>query len=435
LLLHIVLAVVVNFTEDTAKYFLLVVIIYFLYRIFSNANKNNEVLFAAAYMAGYEVFSRMNGGAFSYEFAKYSVIGFLMIGMFFKGFNRNSWAYIFYILLLIPGIIFSVISLNYDTKIGNAIGFNLSGPICLGISALYCYERKISARNLQKILQAVLLPVISMTVYLFLHTPSIKSIIRNTASNFEASGGFGPNQVATVLGLGVFILFTRLFLIKDKLINGIDLVLLGLVGYRAMVTFSRGGVITAVLCSLIFLAIYFLSLRSKERTSLIPKLVIISMVLVVTWLLTSFLTLGLIDKRYANQDSLGRDKEDFSTGRTELFNAELLAFYENPITGIGVGKIKEYRLERTGVESASHNEISRILSEHGIFGLIAILLLIITPLILRLKNKTNIYLYSLLMFWFLTINHSSMRIAAPAFIYGLCLISIYNEKRYSIHRK
>ncbi|MGK0235289.1 MAG: hypothetical protein ACI9EK_001823 [Psychroserpens sp.] len=65
----------------------------------------------------------------------------------------------------------------------------------------------------------------------------------------------------------------------------------------------------------------------------------------------------------------------------------------------------------------------------------AILLLIITPLILRLKNKTNIYLYSLLMFWFLTINHSSMRIAAPAFIYGLCLLTITREKKNFIHRK
>ena len=435
LLLHIVLAVVVNFADFTAKYFLLAAIIYFLYRIFSKGNKNNEVLIAAAYVAGYEVFSRMNGGAFTYEFAKYAVMGFLLIGMFYKGFNRKSWAYIFYIFLLIPGILFSAINLNYDTNIGNAIGFNLSGPICLGISALYCYDRKIPKTQFQDILLAVLLPIITMTIYLFLYTPSIRDILSGTASNVQASGGFGPNQVATVLGLGVIILFSRLFLIKDRLINGIDLVLLGLIGYRAMVTFSRGGVLTAIICSILFLIVFLFSRRGKEITVLIPKIILVATVFFLTWLFTSILTLGLIDKRYANQDALGREKEDITTGRTELFNAELQAFYENPLTGIGVGKIKEYRLERTGVESASHNEISRILSEHGIFGFFAIILLIITPLVFRLKNKSNIYIYAFLMFWFLTINHSSMRIAAPAFMYGLCLITIINAQKNIIHRK
>lgn len=430
------MAMAVYWVEFSGKIFLLGSVLYFFYRIFSSRNKNDEVLLAAAYMTGFEVFSRMTGGAFSYEFAKYSVIGFLALGMFYRGFHRKSWAYIFFLLLLMPGILFSAINLNYETNIANAIGFNLSGPICLAICALYCYDRKMPRERLNNILIAVLLPVVSTTVYLFVYTPSIKDVVFNTASNFAASGGFGPNQVATIIGLGMLILFSRLLMVKDNLINIIDLVLLTAFTYRAIVTFSRGGVITAGVCAAAFLGIYFLQSKNREKTAMIGKIGLIAVLVIFTWVYTSISTSGLIDKRYSNQDASGKEKEDITTGRGDLLDAELQAFYENPITGVGVGKIKEYRLETTGRESATHNEVSRMLSEHGAFGLVALLVLLLTPMIFWTKNRTNLFLFSFVFFWFLTINHSSMRIAAPAFIYGLSLISINDaKKKRSLHRK
>lgn len=434
ILLHVAIAMVIYFARFTSMFFLLGAIFYFLARILSSGNKKDEVLLAAGYITGFEVFSRMTGGAVTYEFAKYVVIGFLLIGMFYKGFNRKSWPYLFFILLLIPGILFSVINLSYESNVLNAIGFNLSGPVCLAISALYCYNRKISSQRLQEILLAVLLPIISMTTYLYIFTPSIRDILTGTQSNSEASGGFGPNQVATVLGLGMLILFSRLFINKSRLINIIDLSLLVLFSYRAIVTFSRGGVIVAGVCAFVFFIIYFMKSSSFEKTSLIPKIILISVIIIATWIFTSISTFGLIDKRYANQNAAGVKKEDISTGRLDLINTELQAFYRYPWTGVGVGKTKEYRVELTGRTTATHNEMSRMLSEHGVFGLIALFILFFTPLIFRINNKSNVYLYSFLIFWLLTINHSSMRIAAPAFIYGLALISIIHAKKNTLHR-
>ena len=435
LLFHVAMALVVYTVNFTGKFFLLGAIIYFLYRIFTNGNKNDEVLLAAAYITGFEVFSRMTGGAFSYEFAKYAVIGFLVIGMFFKGFNRKSWPYIFFLVFLVPGVLFSAINLSYETSIGNAIGFNLSGPVCLAISALYCYDRKMSSQRLQEILLAVLLPIISITTYLYLYTPSIRDVLTGTQSSFATSGGFGPNQVATVLGLGIFILFSRLLINKSRFVNIVDIILLALISYRAIVTFSRGGVYVAGICVIVFLINYFLRSGKKEKSILIPKIVMIVMVILVTWTYSSISTMGLIDKRYANQDARGREKEDITTGRTELIDKELQAFYEYPITGVGVGKTKEFRQELKGKATATHNEMTRMLSEHGVFGIAALLILMITPIVFRIKNKSNLYLYSFVIFWLLTINHSSMRIAAPAFIYGLSLITIINAKKNTLHRK
>lgn len=437
LVLHIILAFVVYFFSFTARFFFLGAIVYFFYRIFSNGNKKDEVLIAAAYITGFEVFSRMTGGVgFSYEFAKYAVVGFMLLGMFFKGFTRKSWPYFFFIVFLIPGILFSAINLDYEANIGNAIGFNLSGPVCLAITALYCYDRKMPRQRFHEILMATLLPIITTTIYLYVYTPSIEDVLTGTQSNFEASGGYGPNQVATILGLGMFILFSRLLIIKNRFINFVDLILLILMSYRAIVTFSRGGVIVAGICALVFLAVYFVRTDVIGKASLIPKIVVIGLAVIFTWVYSSVVTLGLIDKRYANQDAAGREKEDISTGRADLLNEELQAFYEYPITGVGVGKTKEFRQALTGYETATHNEVSRMLSEHGLFGLLALVVLIVTPLVFGMRNKTNLYLYSFFVFWILTINHSSMRIAAPAFIYGLCLITLIDaKKKPALHRK
>jgi hypothetical protein len=397
--------------------------------VISNNNKHDQVLMGAAYIAGCEVLSRMTSVAISYEFAKYMVIVFLLIGMFYRGFHKRSWPYILFIFLLIPGIIFSAINLNYDTNVGNAIGFNLSGPVCLAFSALYCFDRKMPFERLQTILMCILLPLVTTATYLLFYTPDLRDSLSGTGSNFAASGGYGPNQVATVLGLGMFILFTRLLTVKNKMVHIIDFVLLGCMSYRAIVTFSRGGVITAAVCAGLFLFFYFKPLATKDRLILVPKIFLITGVLVLTWLITVFFSSGLIVNRYSNEDAAGRLKTDITTGRSEIIGTELAAFYENPITGVGVGKAKEYRDEKTGIAAASHNETSRMLSEHGLFGVFGLLVLLCTPLVFRIENRKNIFFYSFLAFWFLTINHSSMRIAASAFIYGLSLINIANTNK------
>ncbi len=436
LLLHAGIAMAIYLAPAMAKFVLFSVVMFFLYYVISRGNKNDEVLIAAAYIMGFEVFSRMTGGALSYEFAKYSVIGFLTLGMFYKGFNTKSWPYVFFIVFLIPGILFSAINLNYESSVVQAIAFNLSGPISLAISALYCYDRKMSWKRLQQILLAALLPMVAMTIYLYVYTPNIRDVLTGTQSNFAASGGFGPNQVATILGLGMFILFTRLFTVRDLLVNIIDVSLLGLLTYRGIVTFSRGGIMTAAACAAVFILLYFLQAKIRTKAVMMPKLIAIGGVILVTWIITSVSTLGLIDKRYANQDAAGRTKGDITTGRLELIDEEMEAFYKYPLTGIGVGKVREYRQAQTGRFSNTHNEVTRILSEHGLFGLLGMLILIVTPLIFRIRNRSNVLLFSFLAFWFLTINHSSMRIAAPSLIYGLALITIINvRKKNTIHRK
>ena len=138
--------------------------------------------------------------------------------------------------------------------------------------------------------------------------------------------------------------------------------------------------------------------------------------------------------RYANKDHLGRDKKDITTGRGELFEKEIDGFITNPFFGIGSSRAKDRRIEEEGQGVTSHNEISRTLAEHGMLGVVILIILIFKPLDFRSRNKENYFFYAFLCFWFATINHSSMRIAAPAFIYALALLNVTNEKR-PLHRK
>ena len=425
--LHILIGFSVYNFKFLSKVYLISIFIYFIIKIFKSkpSEKVLNVLLACSYVVGAEVFLRMTSGGFLYETSKYLVILFSLIGIFSVKQTKQPIPYIIYVTLLIPGVLVAGFTATAETTLRTAIAFNLSGPVCLGIVSILCYKRKISYENIHKVLLYVSLPLISIAAYLFLYTPDIRETISGTGSNFATSGGFGPNQVSTVLGLGMFVLSLRFFMCSPtlflKLINGF---LLAVMSFRGIVTFSRGGIITALFMIAAFIYFYFKKVNTKAKFRISRLVVIFWGLACLIWLFSSIQTGGLIENRYANEDASGRAKSDVSTGRADLISFELDEFLKNPVLGVGVGKIKELRELSEGFSAASHNEMSRILSEHGLFGMIALIILLITPFLFRMQNKSNIFFYSCYLFWFLTINHSSMRIAAPAFIYGLCLLDV-----------
>ena len=423
--------------EDLAKIYFAIALILFLYRIIVAPDhlKTVEVLYACAYFVGAEVLLRMTRGAISYEAVKYLVILFTTLGMFYKGVSGNGYPYFLYILLLIPSIFVASTTLSFDANFRTNIAFVLSGPVCLGWAALFCYEKKVTINQINKLLMYMLLPIVAHTSYIFFYNPSVESVLRNTGSNFASSGGWGANQVATILGLGVFICTTRLFVKSPNLgLKILNAVLFCAIGFRAIVTFSRGGVITAVIAIAAFLIIYFISASKNKRTSLISMLLPFVLVLSITWMISLNQTNGWIELRYENKNHLGREKDDVTTGRGELFQKEIEGFLSSPFLGIGSSRAKDRRIEIEGQGVTSHSEVSRILAEHGFLGIIILIILIFKPLELRSRYRRSYYFFAFMCFWFVTINHSSMRIAAPAFIYALALLVVTDEN-YTLHRK
>ena len=435
LLIHLGMALSVYFFRPSSSFILLGVIVYFLFLTIVKGNNNNEALMGAAYIAGGEVFFRQTDAMFFYETGKYMVIIFLLIGMFFKGTSSRTSPYWTYLLILIPGVVVASITMSYEAEIRKLVAFNLSGPVALGITAIYCYYKKIREKDFQAVISFLLMPLIAHMFYLYLYTPNMVDVGINLQANYVATGGYGPNQISTVFGLGAVLLAMRLFIIKHKLINLIDIVLLGMMGYRALITFSRGGVFTAIVCIVAFLVFLYYKKGSREKYRLNFKILLLGVAGLIIWLFSLAQTGGLLGNRYTNRNAAGQLKKDITTGRAELVETELQAFLNHPVTGIGVGKGYEYRLENQDISIATHNEISRMLSEHGLLGLVAILILILVPIIFWTKFKNNYYFLAFLAFWFLTINHSAMRIALPGFVYGLALLYIVDDKKHPVHRK
>lgn len=425
-LVHCIIAVIIFAVPFLSKILALLIPIIGFYFVQKTKNKNNEVLLIAAYLVGIEVFLRMTGGNLNNEYVKISVMFFMFLGMMYSNFSVNAFIYWFFLILLIPGIIIASTVTDYDIDVKKAVFFNLSGPICLAICAIYMFKRKVLFSDLQNIVLSLGLPILTTTVYLFLYNPSVKDVVTGTQSNFETSGGFGPNQVSTILGLGIFIFFTQLVLFsktkKEIILNGL---LLLFVSYRGIVTFSRGGIITGVVMIACLLVLLYFFSNAKGKRKFIPVFIMTGLMGIGIWTYSSIQTSGLINKRYANQDARGREKKSQLSGREEIIESEITYFLDNPIIGIGVGMGKEMREKSFGNAVASHNEITRMLAEHGLFGILGLLILFITPFVLYIHNRQHLYFLSFFVFWLLTINHAAMRTAAPAFVYALTLLSVH----------
>lgn len=425
ILFHVFIGLLIYFVPFTAKLYGYSMFILGFYFVIRTQNRNHEALMAAAYITGSEVLLRMTGGNVSYEFSKYGVMIFLFLGMYYRGFSKGATPYWIFLLLLVPSVVISAFVINFDTNLRNTIAFNISGPVCLAVASLYTYRRKIALEQVNNILLSMGLPIISCMVYLSLYTPNIQDVITSTQSNFEASGGFGPNQVATFLGLGMFIFFSRIILeSRSKFLVILNLIVVFNISYRGMVTFSRGGMITGFLMIVLLLVFLYFKSNYRGKVKLNYIIVIIALAMMSIWGYTSLQTGGLINKRYQNQDAAGKAKESQFTGREDVAQNEIKLFLENPIFGVGVGKGVEVREVQTGVFILSHDEITRMLAEHGTLGILGLLILFITPLVLYLENSFNMFMLCFVAFWFLTINHAAMRTAVPAFVYSLSLLNV-----------
>ena len=392
-----------------------------------NKNKNHEVLQMAGYCIGSEVLLRMTYGFLNYEFIKYCIIILAGLGIFFDGFSKRSLPYWIYLLALVPSLFFENDLNNLTKHTLNGIVFDLSGPVCLGAIAIYTFDKKISWRALNNVLLAVGLPILSCGMYVFLYHPDIGIYLRGVNSNILFSGGFGPNQVATILGLGMFVFFLQLILNSPtKLLLWIHLLIFSSLCYLGFMTFSRGGMITGCVICIVFLISLYCNSDSLGKTKSKHGLFYFITVVVLAVALISYQTNGLIEKRYTNRDHRGKTKIDTAIDRESLAKAQISLFIENPILGIGLGKGIEVREAKRTI--SSHDEITRLLANHGIMGLLNILILIFTPLLLFFKFKHNIFLAAFFAFWFLTINHSGMRTAAPALLYALMLLKVDIEK-------
>lgn len=429
--LHVAIGFLVVRSSIVAQLWCAFILLFGLDDIRRKMNAGNEAALWSGYMVAAEVILRACGGALVWEIGKYSVILFCLYGMIVERIGKRPtplWVYLI-LLLLLPGILSTF---TWSSRIFEDISFNASGIICLLVCTIYFYGRKISYAKLKEIFIAILYPIISLSMVLFFKTPDIESITFTSSAMFETSAGFGPNQVATVLGFGWMIILILMNL-KEKVTFSsiITYCLFGFILYRALFTFSRGGNFGAILGYVSFVGVFFLAndftvFSAKSIRSTIA--VIILSLLVVTQL--DNITGGVFGNRFTGKTTTGEMKDDVTSGRVEILELEWQLFKDNPI-GVGTGGSKYFREVLYGDFHASHNEFGRLISEHGVFGILIIIILIFKPIAYYHRipdNMNRAFAWMFFVLFFSTIMHSSFRITMPAFLFGLSFFNLIKNE-------
>lgn len=429
ILIHLGFGLLVFFSPLATFYWQLVVIGYGSFRILQSQNRNDEAAVWAAYFAGMEVFYRMTGQSVFWELGKYGVVLFLLLGLAVRH-RKISYTYGLYFLLLLPSIF--IAAYTDFTQARDMLSFSLSGPLCLAVSGLYFYKQPIAGMTLVALIRALILPVLAMVSYLFLETPDFSSITFGSESNFSASGGYGPNQVSLVLGVCIFfIIALRYYSIRFSGFRWLDYALMGVLVFRALITFSRGGIFGAAVALGVFL-IYNVTndVGTKRAGKAITLALMIFVGGILVWNYTNTLTKDALTYRYTGINKQTGEEEEYTTGRVLILERDMLTFQQNILMGIGPGRSKLEIGNTKGKEIASHTEWSRLLAEHGLFGVMAIGLLIFVPLIhiLRIQRSSRALLVAILILSIFSMFHAAMRLAIIGYVYAWALIIPVNEK-------
>jgi O-antigen ligase len=212
---------------------------------------------------------------------------------------------------------------------------------------------------------------------------------------------------------------------KSPVLKILLLLIMILSGVQSMMTFSRGGMYNAIGAA--FIACLFLL---RDRQAALRILVVGTLICTLGYFVLlpkmDALTDGALTARFQDTDT---------TNRMDFILVELQVWRDNPILGVGPDQARGNRAETLGKAAAAHTEFSRMLAEHGTFGLLALLMLIGagTWNLWKAKGAQHKALVAAAMVWsFLFMTNAAMRIVAPAFMFGLAFIGLVSDKQLSL---
>lgn len=313
--------------------------------------------------------------------------------------------------------------------------FNVLSIIEAGVLLILLSRERWNIERFAKTIQVGLMPIIPLLTYLTIKSPTTGGIDFTVGANFAAAGGWGTNQVATVLGLAI-VFATILLIIKRPLftIKWISYVLIAYLFFRSFLTFSRGGVVSAV-CS-ISIAFFYAMLSNRQA------FVKYTFVLITIGVVGSLIFVEVNDvlgnkllQRYLGETpgtlsgSTEKTWSKVTSGRSVMIEADLEIFSEYPVFGVGPGGAKPLRFEYGGPKNAAaHTEYSRLLSEHGLGGLIASLLLFSFPIYWMSRQRYKLWKGisgALFCMALLSAAHSAMRTNTTVVCYVLAATPIF----------
>ncbi|MEM8961606.1 MAG: O-antigen ligase family protein [Acidobacteriota bacterium] len=377
----------------------------------------DRLILVVTYMAAMELLWRGFHAALPYGYVKFALI--LLLGtalLRYRVLERANKLGLMYFALLLPSIF---VMPSFDRQ---AISFNLAGPCLLAVSLMFFSTQRIDVVQLKRILIMLIGPIIGLAFLAGLGIYQAEGYL--TAHGKTGSAGLGPNQASSILGLGAIaaFLFTNFESKRRALRLTTALVLIALLIQTAL-TMSRGGFWNAI--GAVFAAVFFLAAAKTGRAAKTAQILVIAGVaLYLLFPVVNSITGGALGERF----------QDFeTTGRDQIIAGDLLAWQDNPVFGTGPGQAWRYRLFTFRL-SIAHTEYTRMLAEHGLFGLGALLILLgisIARALKRAPASSKAVIASLTTFALLYMMHAATRMAAPMLLFGMAAATFVIDQRVS----
>lgn len=440
LLLHLLIGLAGYGVPGFSTAYGLFIFLLALYQILRTSNRNGWAHLGVGYIVGMEVWMRMTKAALPWEYGKLAAIFLLVLGLALEKRLFRKPVFLVLILLLLPSL-FLVEGVDFN-QFRQFLTFQLGGLILLAFSGIYFFRRPFTLRQFQQVLLFLIGPVIFTVVQISLRSPGIQNLSFELSSNFAASGGYGPNQVSTIIGLGMACMILNfLFRFPPFFSRWVDIGILGVFSLRILLTFSRGGLATAVLAIGLGYLIYLADKGYSFKRLLLP--IAAGGVLAASFFMVNNITRGALLNRYKGETYTtiqGLEKNTFSkmtSGRSDILLSDFEMWNDSPIVGVGVGMSNVLR-PSYGVHNISHMEQSRLLAEHGVLGVL-VLLIILSVFFRDYFRRKGIQRAILVVFFllsFLTMLHSATRLAMVGFVYGMgFIVLLLKPERLTLHRQ
>lgn len=383
--------------------------------------RTSQVVYAVTYIAAAEVLWRMSRSFLFWEFSKYAIMLVIFVALVVELSRRGSmrrFRTVWPLLLMVTLIPAAVMAIMYysPAEARDVLSFNLSGHAALIALGLYLWGRPLNRETTIRMLLALIAPTVGITfLAIYFTITALDSLIFIGASNWVTSGNYGPNQVSNMMGLGalagtmLFVLIPRAWVARIFILLTIFAMLV-----QGLLTFSRGGIYSFGLALAAFGLHLTTTPRARRRFLALFVLFGAALLMLIYPFLEDF-TGGSFSQRFADLDT---------TGRLEVALTDVELFLDNPVVGVGVGRSTEYHDIGRSTTVAAHTEFTRLLAEHGLFGILAIAIIVYMLVKQYLANHSGLAraMTAALAVWSMsTMLHSGTRLAVIPLTIALAL--------------
>jgi O-antigen ligase len=375
--------------------------VYFAFRI------DLKALFSIMpYLIYTEMFVRVFARVVPYLFMQYFFIAIFILLILNNKTNVNihSKGFIFFVLFIIVEFFNGSRSNNPDIARGLLIN-----SLALAIVIIWSSFNFLSPTMANKILNhikyaSIYLCGIILARYL------MGDVEFRASSGSEGTNGLAPVQVSGYLGFSASVFFFSIMNDPERKSLLLNLIFFSLNLIIMFLSFSRGGIyfVGIIMC------LYFI-FNWKTSKNYFLFLLLIPFALL-AYFFVKEKTHGLIEQRYEQQGSSGRD---------QLIKAGWELFKQEPLVGVGPANFNTEVDSRDlySVQSGAHNEFIRAAAEDGILGIITYWSFFISAfftIVRRTKIQREYGIYFLALFCLITV-HNGLKISIQPFLMMLAI--------------